>query len=47
MSVVLGAALWFIKILFFSGWAVAKWLMWLTWPVWALVFGLGALRGLT
>jgi hypothetical protein len=47
LSVVLGATLWFIKFLFFSGWTVTKWLTWLTWPIWAFAFGLGALRGLT
>jgi hypothetical protein len=47
LSVVLGATLWLIKFAFFSGWTATKWLTWLTRPIWAWAFGLGALRGLT
>ncbi len=31
--------------LFYGGWFLARWIMWLTWPLWASVVGLGALFG--
>ena len=43
---VLPAFLWLIKFLFFSGFFVARWIAYLTWPLWATVVGLGALVGL-
>ncbi|MFM8495539.1 MAG: hypothetical protein ACKOEM_08440 [Planctomycetia bacterium] len=45
-TVVLTATVWFLKFLFFSGWHVTKWVAWLACPLWASVFGLGALCGL-
>jgi hypothetical protein len=31
--------------LFLGGWIFARWIMWLTWPLWASALGLGALSG--
>lgn len=31
--------------LFIGGWFLARWIMWLTWPLWASALGLGALSG--
>jgi hypothetical protein len=34
---------WITQHLFYGGWFVARWIMWLTWPLWASAVGLGAL----
>jgi hypothetical protein len=46
MSVALAATVWLLRFLFLSGWHVGKWIAWLTSPIWASAFGLGALRSL-
>jgi hypothetical protein len=45
-SFLLSATVWTIKALFFSGWFLARWISYLTWPLWATIVGLGALCGL-
>jgi hypothetical protein len=45
-SFLLSATFWTIKALFFSGWFLARWITYLTWPLWAAIVGLGALCGL-
>ena len=40
------AVFWLIKLLFFGGFFVARWIAYLTWPLWATIIGLGALMGL-
>jgi hypothetical protein len=42
----LSASLWTVKVLFLGGWFAARWLAYLTWPLWATVFGIGAFVGL-
>jgi hypothetical protein len=42
----LSALLWTVKVLFLGGWFTARWLAYLTWPLWATVFGIGAFVGL-
>ena len=42
----LSASLWTVKVLFLGGWFTARWLAYLTWPLWATVFGIGAVVGL-
>ena len=32
--------------MFFGGWILARWVAYLTWPLWATIIGLGALMGL-
>ena len=34
------------KVMFFGGWILARWVAYLTWPLWATIIGLGALMGL-
>jgi len=46
LSVVLTTTFWLLKFLFFSGWYVTKWLVWLSWPLWAWAAGLGAVSAL-
>jgi hypothetical protein len=36
---------WLVESLFFGGWFFAKWLLWATSPVWAVIAALGALSG--
>ena len=40
------ALLWLIKILFLGSFWVARWIAYLSWPLWATIVGLGALVGL-
>ncbi len=40
------ALLGIVKFLFFGGWVLARWVAYLTWPLWATIVGLGALVGL-
>jgi hypothetical protein len=42
----LSAAFWLAKFLFLSGWLLTRWAVYLTWPLWATIVGLGALVGL-
>jgi hypothetical protein len=42
----LSAVFWLAKFTFFSGWLLARWAVYLTWPLWATIVGLGALVGL-
>lgn len=42
----LAGLFWLTKSLFFSGWFVAKWLLWAMSPVWAVIAALGAISGL-
>jgi hypothetical protein len=42
----LTSSYWSLKLLFFTGWFVARWATWLLWPLGAIVAGLGALLGL-
>jgi len=41
----LSTLVWLAQNLFYGGWFVARWIAWLTWPVWASIVGLGALSG--
>ncbi len=36
---------WLGKSLFFSGWVLAKWLVWAMSPIWIAIAALGALSG--
>lgn len=45
-SVVLAGTAWLLKFSFLSGWYVTKWLVWLSWPLWAGAAGLGAFSAL-
>ncbi len=40
---VFSTSFWLLRFLFFSGWYAAKWLVWLSWPLWAWTAGLGAI----
>jgi hypothetical protein len=42
----LSAAFWLAKFMFFGGWLLTRWAVYLTWPLWATIVGLGALVGL-
>ncbi len=42
----LAALVWLAKYLFLGGWLLARWMAYLTWPLWAAIVGLGALCGL-
>jgi hypothetical protein len=42
----LSAFFWLAKFTFFGGWLLARWVAYLTWPLWATIVGLGALVGL-
>ena len=42
----LSALFWLAKFTFFGGWLLARWVAYLTWPLWATLVGLGALVGL-
>jgi hypothetical protein len=42
---VLTSVWWLVQQLFFGGFVLAKWLAWLTWPVWASIIALGTLAG--
>ena len=42
----LSALFWLTKFMFFGGWLLARWVAYLTWPLWATIIGLGALMGL-
>lgn len=42
----LSFAFWLTKVLFLGGWLLARWAMYLTWPLWTTIVGLGALAGL-
>jgi hypothetical protein len=37
---------WLVKFMFLGGWVLARWVAYLTWPLWAAIVGLGALVGL-
>lgn len=41
----LSGLFWLGKSLFFSGWFLARWLLWAMSPVWAVIAALGALCG--
>jgi hypothetical protein len=41
----LSGLFWLGKYLFFSGWVLAKWLVWAMSPIWIAVAALGALSG--
>jgi hypothetical protein len=43
---ILSTLVWFMKFLFLGGWFMARWISYLTWPLWATIIGLGALCGL-
>ncbi len=42
----LSALVWCVKFLLLGGWILARWVTYLTWPLWATIVGLGALAGL-
>jgi hypothetical protein len=42
----LSAMVWFVKFMFLGGWLLARWAVYLSWPLWATIVGLGALFGL-
>jgi hypothetical protein len=42
----LSALFWLAKFTFFGSWLLARWVAYLTWPLWATIVGLGALVGL-
>ena len=42
----LSAFFWLAKFTFFGGLLLARWVAYLTWPLWAAIVGLGALVGL-
>jgi putative effector of murein hydrolase LrgA (UPF0299 family) len=41
----LSTLMWLTQNLFYGGWFLGRWIVWLTWPVWASIVGLGALAG--
>jgi hypothetical protein len=41
----LSTLVWLTQNLFYGGWFLGRWIVWLTWPVWASIVGLGALAG--
>lgn len=43
---VLSSLWWLAQQLFFGGFVVAKWLAWLTWPLWTSILALGAVAGM-
>jgi hypothetical protein len=43
---VLSSLWWLAQQLFFGGFVVAKWLAWLTWPLWTSIIALGAVAGM-
>lgn len=45
-AVAISSVLWMIKFLFLGGWLLARWIVWLTWPLSASLVGLGAAFGL-
>jgi hypothetical protein len=42
----LSAAFWLAKFLFLGGWLLARWITYLTWPLWVPIVSLGALASL-
>lgn len=46
LSTAVSAAALLLRFVFLGGFYATKWILWLTWPIWAVVAGFGAVCGL-